>query len=455
MKTTIKGESFNEISESLEGLTTCGSIKEKNPRFFPWNLDERINLSFLLSYPMREGDTLAELAFKFDVSQESIVNANSMYSRSHNTSLVPISTLLVPSQSKPSFGKILAKFQEPKMGMIQVYIAIGVVGILAIIAIGATLFFIHFKRKRKVSIKNENMELQQLSLSVRTTSDKKELQKATEDFNSSNLIEGSVFHGIHKGKNLAIKRVPSDTLSKIDFHLFDKRIHHHPNIIRLLGTCLKEGSDSYIVLEYAENGSLKDWIHGGLAIKSHFIAACNCFLTGNQRVKTCLDIATSLQYMHHILNPSYVHGNIKSRNIFLDEISAQNWDQESWNKGYLAPEYQNEGQISPNPDIFAYGVENGSFIKLSDEIKRVLETENAEELRGWIDSGLGENYSFDGAVNLANLARSCVEDDPSLRPNAGEIVEKLLGLVDEEGDHQVDVCESSCKPLVKADEEER
>ncbi|PIM99739.1 Non-specific serine/threonine protein kinase [Handroanthus impetiginosus] len=191
--------------------------------------------------------------------------------------------------------------------------------------------------------------------------------------------------------------------------------------------------------------------------------------------------------MHHILNPSYVHGNIKSRNIFLDEdFSAklgnfgmpkcsltETEDQESWNKGYLAPEYQNEGKISPNLDIFAYGVvllevlsgkpplirdeerENGSFIKLSDEIKRVLETENAEELRGWIDSGLGENYSFDGAVNLANLARSCVEEDPSLRPNAGEIVEKLLRLVDEEGDHQVDICESSCKPLVKADEEER
>ncbi|PIM98607.1 Non-specific serine/threonine protein kinase [Handroanthus impetiginosus] len=430
MKTTIKGESFNEISESLEGLTTCGSIKEKNPRFFPWNLDERINLSV----PLKEGDTLAELAFKFDVSQESIVNANSMYSRSHNTSLVPISTLLVPSQSKPSFGKILAKFQEPKMGYPSTSL----------------------HRKRKVSIKNENMELQQLSLSVRTTSDKKvSFDGSQYNFDDPKMpletthlrsykkqlrisIQGSVFHGIHKGKNLAIKRVPSDTLSKIDFHLFDKRIHHHPNIIRLLGTCLKEGSDSYIVLEYAENGSLKDWIHGGLAIKSHFIAACNCFLTGNQRVKTCLDIATSLQYMHHILNPSYVHGNIKSRNIFLDEISAQNW------------------VLSGKPPLIRdEEKENGSFIKLSDEIKRVLETENAEELRGWIDSGLGENYSFDGAVNLANLARSCVEDDPSLRPNAGEIVEKLLRLVDEEGDHQVDVCESSCKPLVKADEEER
>ncbi|KAK4409997.1 protein LYK2 [Sesamum angolense] len=555
-KTTVAGESFYEISESLEGLTTCKAIQEKNPSIPPWNLRERISLlvplkcacpatddlsKFLLSYPVREGDKLSDLAVKFNASQENIVSANSRYSRTGlfkpDNSLLPLSTLLIPLQAKPVLG-LSAKSQEPNLGypaasikvrgshkrrkpkmwMIGVYIAIGMVGLLACLAIGAAFFFIHCKRKKEDPIKNGDSELQQLSLSIRTTSDKKvsfegsqynfddpitatttphkmrdenytfeELQKATEDFSLSNLIEGSVFHGRLKGKTLAIKRVPSDVISKIDYEILQERIHRHPNTIRLLGTCLTDSPDSYIVLEYAKNGSLKDWIHSGLAIKSQFIASCNCFLTWNQRVKICLDVATALQYMHHIMNPSYVHRNIKSRNIFLDEdfsakvgnfgmanCSGQEAeDQESyqaaWNKGYLAPEYLSEGIISPSMDVFAYGVvllevlsgkppttrdddkEDGSLIRLSDEIKQILQSEDAEELREWIDGALGENYSFDGAVMLANLARSCVEDDPCSRPNAGEIVEKLLRLVEELGEgEELNVCESSCKPLVKA-----
>ncbi|KAK6153151.1 hypothetical protein DH2020_012790 [Rehmannia glutinosa] len=560
-KTTIKGESFYEIAESLEGLTSCKAIKEKNPSFSPWNLVEKINLliplkcacpyssaglskiNILLSYPVKEVDTLAELAVNFNVTQENIVATYNKYSKTvfkPENSLLPFSTLLLPLENKPFLNfspktlepnsgnpaanilvKNSHKIKKPKMKMLGVYIAIAVIGLLiACIAIGAVIFFIHRKKKENEEpINNGDLEVQQqLGLSIRTTSDKKvsfegsqynfddpstdtttphkkplenytfeELQKATEDFSSSNLIEGSVFHGRLKGKNLAIKRVTPDTISKIDYHLFDERIHRHPNTIRLLGTCLTDGPDSFVVFEYAKNGSLKDWIHGGLAIKSHFIASCSCFLTWTQRIKICLDVATALQYMHHVMNPSYVLRNIKSRNIFLDEdfsakvgnlgmsrcIGTEADDQEScqgkiWKKGYLAPEYLAQGTISPSIDVFAYGVvllevlsgkppitldeekeDNRDFIKLSDEIKHILQSEDSEELRGWIDGALGENYSFDGAVMLANLAKSCVEDDPSSRPNAGEIVDKLLRLVEElpDGDQFINIITESVKQI--------
>ncbi|XP_073120694.1 protein LYK2 [Henckelia pumila] len=409
----------------------------------------------------------------------------------------------------------------PAIWIVVVCVAASTVGLLASIAIGAAIFFTCRKKKMQDSIKNGDVELQQLNLSIRTMSDKKvsydgsqyafddpisdittphkmvlenytfeELQKATDCFNLSNLIESTVFHGRLKGKNLAIKSCTSENLASIDFNLFHDRTYHHPNIIRMLGTCETEGSDSFIVLEFAKNGSLKDWIHGGLAIKSHFIASCDCFLTWNQRVKICLDVAVALQYIHHIMSPGYVHRNLKSRNVFLDEeFNAKignfgmakcvnvggDQGQEfypghpaGWNKGYLAPEYVNEGMITPGIDIFAYGmilleilsgkapitasddVGEVKFVKLSDEIKHVLGSEDAGRLKEWMDSSLGENYSFDAAMVLANVARSCVEDEPLSRPNAGEIVEKLLRLVEEVpqiGDKFT--CESSCKPLVK------
>ncbi|KAG9455551.1 hypothetical protein H6P81_000059 [Aristolochia fimbriata] len=189
-----------------------------------------------------------------------------------------------------------------------------------------------------------------------------ELRKATGDFNSGNFIEGTMFHGRLNGKNLAIKQLTSaETISKIDFELFQLGSHRHPNILRLLGTCVGTdhhgAGESYLVFEYAKNGSLKDWLHAGLAMKSQFIASCYCFLSWNQRLRICLHVAMALHYMHHTLSPSYIHGNVKSRNILLDEefnaklgnfgmsrCAAEDDDVEdheqyllsaSWSKGYL------------------------------------------------------------------------------------------------------------------------
>lgn len=388
------------------------------------------------------------------------------------------------------------------------------------IAFAAAFLVIRLKNKTEENgIGKGDLELQHLNLSVRTTCDKKvsfegspdtlkgkiiettprkmlletytveELRKATEEFSSTNQIEGSVFHGRINGKSTAIKRTNRETLTKMDFGLFNEALHHHPNILKLLGTCSTEGPESYLVFEFAENGSLKDWLHSGLAIKNQFIASCYCFLSWSQRLRICLDVAMALQYMHHVMNPSYVHRNLKSRNIFLDEEfgakmgnfgmagCVENDPEDpllystnpaSWSRGYLAPEYVHQGTISPSIDIFAYGVvlleilsgrppisrpdeKREGSIWLTEKIKSVLKSENVDELKEWMDSALGENYSFDAAISVAKLARSCVEEDSSLRPSAGEVVEKLSRLVEElpeEEDHFF-LSESSTKPLVK------
>ncbi|XP_052196976.1 protein LYK2 [Diospyros lotus] len=536
-RTAIEGESFHGIAESLEGLTSCKSIQEKNPGVQAWNLRDKLQLliplacacpdssqtKLLLSYPVTRGDTIFGLALKFNVTPESIIAVNNRSGTSFKPeNLLPFSTVLIPAKGRPVFsppaipnlGLLYPHKRKPKMWKVGVYIGVSGLVFGAGIATAAAFLVIQ-RRKKKQMRKMADLELQQLGLSIRTTSEKKvsfdqgsqdtldgrivdstphkmvleaytieELRKATEDFSSSNLIEGLVFHGRLNGKNLAIKRTQRETLSKVDFSLFQDATHHHPNIIRLMGTCSREVSNSFLVFEYAKNGSLKDWLHGGLAMKSQFIASCYCFLNWNQRLRICLDVATALQYMHHIMIPSYVHRNIRSRNIFLDEefnAKVGNFGMAacvedltenqplSWNKGYLAPEYLQKGIVSRSLDIFAYGVmvlevlsgktaitrgneEREDSVWLSQKIKSILESENAEDLRGWMDNALGEKYSFDAAVTLANLARACVDDDPALRPSAGEIMEKVSRLVEElpEGEPSTSICESSSKPLVQA-----
>ncbi|QCD96675.1 protein LYK2 [Vigna unguiculata] len=564
-KTAIKGESFYDIAQSLEGLTTCKAIRDNNPGVSPWNLDDRVRLiiplrcscpfssqltpqpKFLLSYPVTQGDTISSLASKFNITQQAIVSANHISSSqgfTPGTSLPPFTSILIPLNAKPVIGPLL-KPKEPNSGFqptsipvksphnkspmwkTELFIGLAGVALGVCIALAAAFFFIRLKHKKGdgSSCKEGDMELQHLNQSVRTTStsDKKvsfegsqdtldvkivdatsrkmlletytieNIRKATEDFSSSNHIEGSVYHGRLNGKNMAVKRTKAETVLKIDLGLFHDALHHHPNILRLLGTSVAEGKEqeeSFLVFEYAKNGSLKDWLHGGLAIKNQFIASCYCFLTWSQRLRICLDVASALQYMHHVMNPCYVHRNVKSRNIFLDEefgaklgnfgtADCVEHDTEdphfystnpaSWSLGYLAPEYVHQGIIAPSIDIFAYGVvllevlsgqtpisrpnEKGEgSIWLTDKIKSILVSENVNELRGWIDSALGENYSFDAAVSIVNIARACVEEDSCLRPSAREIVEKLSRLVEElpEGEQHMLMSESSSKPLVKA-----
>ncbi|KAK8586974.1 hypothetical protein V6N13_085985 [Hibiscus sabdariffa] len=43
------------------------------------------------------------------------------------------------------------------------------------------------------------------------------------------------------------------------------------------------------------------------------------FVFGLRICEKWLDVAVALQYMHQIMNPTYVHSNVKSRNIFLDD----------------------------------------------------------------------------------------------------------------------------------------
>ncbi|XP_073221969.1 protein LYK2 isoform X2 [Cicer arietinum] len=432
IKTTIKGESFYEISQSLEGLTSCKAIKDNNFGVLsPWNLDGNLKLviplkcacpfasspfvtpkpKYFLSYPIIEGDTISNLALKFNITKEAIVSSNNL---SSSKVLEPFTTILIPLNNNNPFLDFQAKPKQPnsyfptnnititksqhkksKMRTSEFYIGLIGVAIGAFFALVVTFLYMRLLKQKKVeenSCKERNMELQHLNQSVRTTSDKKasfegsqdtldgkindskphkvlletytieDLRKVTEDFSSNFHIEGSVFHGCLNGKNIAIKKMKNEILSKFDLEFFHDAIQDHPNIIKLLGTCISKGSssDSFLVFEYAKNGSLKDWLHGGLAIKNQFISSCYCFLNWNQRLKICLDVASALDYMHHVMNPSYVHFNVKSRNIFLDEefgakigkfgmsncVENETKDpkfystnRSSWSLGYLAPEF--------------------------------------------------------------------------------------------------------------------
>lgn len=139
----------------------------------------------------------------------------------------------------------------------------------------------------------------------------------------------------------------------------------HFNLISLFGVC-EHDKDFYLVYEFMENGSLKEWLH-----KEN----CLHVQSWNYLILIALDVANRLHYLHNFTAPAYVHKDINSCNILLNgdlraKITnfslarlAQRERNENWitscvlgAKGYLAPEYLRGGNLTPKIDVYAFGV---------------------------------------------------------------------------------------------------
>uniref|UniRef100_M8C308 Protein STRUBBELIG-RECEPTOR FAMILY 1 n=1 Tax=Aegilops tauschii TaxID=37682 RepID=M8C308_AEGTA len=222
-----------------------------------------------------------------------------------------------------------------------------------------------------------------------------------------------------------------------------KRVNHS-SLVRLSGFCVHHG-DTYLVFEFAENGALSDWLHGGGAT-----------LVWKQRVQAAFDVADGLNYLHHYTNPPCMHKNLKSSNVLLDDdlrakvssfalarsvpMGADGGDAQLTRhvvgtQGYLAPEYLEHGLITPKLDVFAFGVillellsgkeatfdggdKRGETLLWESAEGLVVDGEDARgKVRAFMDPRLSGDYPLDLAVTVASLAVRCVAREPRGRPS--------------------------------------
>nr|GEX93045.1 LysM domain receptor-like kinase 4 [Tanacetum cinerariifolium] len=142
---------------------------------------------------------------------------------------------------------------------------------------------------------------------------------------------------------------------------------NHFNLIGLYGVCEHDRA-CYLVYEFMENGSLKEWLEdkNKTSHKSQ---------TWTNRIRIGLDVAKGLQYLHNFASPAYVHKDINSSNILLSKalrakiskfglarLSDKDQNGNSSikcpfeSKGYLAPEYLETGFVTTKTDVYAFGV---------------------------------------------------------------------------------------------------
>ncbi|XP_010692495.2 protein LYK5 [Beta vulgaris subsp. vulgaris] len=477
----------------------------------PTNQQQRQYRSqYLLSYITTWGDDVSQIAEMFGVDYQSVLDANELR---ENDTIFPFTPILVPLTSPfthinlpsppptPSPQAETPDMPDTGGGSSNkgVFIGIGIgVGVLVLV-IGSFLvwfFVLRPSRKKPVSTsksegkgrkvsessslftplpvsytssqtstKSSSIGLDGLKLAIGslTAYKFKEIEKATGSFGEGNKIKGSMYRGEFNGDEAAIKilkgNVPNDEINIL------KHINHS-NITRLSGYCTHEGN-TYLVFEYAEKGSLDDWLFRQQKHQSvHFDDTLSQPVLGwKQRVQIACNIADALNYLHSYIQPPYIHKNLKTSNILLDSnfrakitnfgLARTLKDQSEsgvlhltkhvvGTHGYLAPEYIENGAVTTKLDIFAFGVVMLELLSGKPAVKppgtnkagpddllfivfrKVFEGENVrEKLMEFMDSNLGREYPLDVAYTVAQLGYRCVHPDMNSRPPISEIAMTL------------------------------
>eukprot|EP00262_Sarcandra_glabra_P016627 TRINITY_DN5480_c0_g4_i2.p1 TRINITY_DN5480_c0_g4~~TRINITY_DN5480_c0_g4_i2.p1 ORF type:complete len:637 (+),score=89.87 TRINITY_DN5480_c0_g4_i2:1601-3511(+) len=289
-----------------------------------------------------------------------------------------------------------------------------------------------------------------------------ELAKATDDFSLANKIGeggfGAVYYAELRGEKAAIKKMDMQASREFLAELKVLTRVHHLNLVRLIGFCT-EGS-LFLVYEFIENGNLNQHLRGSGREP----------LTWPARVQIALDSARGLEYIHEHTVPMYIHRDIKSANILIDnnfhakvadfgltkltEVGSTSLPTRLVGTfGYMPPEYAQFGDVSSKVDVYAFGVVLYELISAKEAVVKTggiianstgsaAETtglvalfdsvlsgpEPREDLCRLIDQRLGDNYPLDSVYKMAQLAKACTQENPQLRPSMRSLVVALMTL---------------------------
>ncbi|CAI2347784.1 unnamed protein product [Caenorhabditis sp. 36 PRJEB53466] len=228
-------------------------------------------------------------------------------------------------------------------------------------------------------------------------------------------------------RTIALKKVfvlekEAEILSKI----------RHKNIIQFYGICKSAGTDFFIVTEFAENGSLYDYIHSEVATMP---CGSNCFET---TVRWASQISNGIQYLHYDAVDTIIHRDLKSKNVVLDKnlvckicdfgtskdlthsFTAPSW---GGTAAWMSPEMilQSEG-LTTATDVWSYGV------VLWEILSREVPFENLSEFKIFTlitQSGITLAIPPSCPTPLQHLMKSCWKMTPKDRANMREIQNEL------------------------------
>ncbi|KAJ1284509.1 hypothetical protein BS78_03G209500 [Paspalum vaginatum] len=262
---------------------------------------------------------------------------------------------------------------------------------------------------------------------------------------------GSVYKGmLPDGTLIAVKKLDGISQGEKQFRAEVSTIGtvQHVNLIRLLGFC-SEQSTRMLVYEYMPNGSLDRNIFGSTPVE----------LRWNVRFQIALGVAKGLAYLHEECRSRIIHCDIKPENVLLDasfmpkiadfglaKLVGRDFSRVLTTMrgtiGYLAPEWISGTAITAKADVFSYGMmlfeimsgrRNSAWRQQGVEtFFPVLVATRLHEgnIQGLFDSELMRDADLQEGERACKVACWCVQDDEDTRPEMGEVVQILEGLLE-------------------------
>ncbi|KAI9125127.1 hypothetical protein K1719_003743 [Acacia pycnantha] len=459
----LGNHSFLGISEPLTIYLLCGCSKKSES-------DE-----IVVTYTVQKAETLFTIASFLNSTLENMKNSNRILNS--NPSFIDVGwVLFIPSDLN---GTPMASDNRGKGNKsTKIKIVVGILaGLAALLLLPTALILIVWRKTRKGASKK--------SVSNRTPSDPfhkkivkdekpfesekpaifslEEIEEATDYFDETRKIGvggyGSVYFGVMGEKEVAIKKMRSNKSKEFYAELKVLCKIHHINIVELLGYA--SGEDHlYLVYEYVANESLSNHLHDPL-LRGYQP------LSWNARVQIALDAAKGLEYIHDYTKARYVHRDVKTSNILLDEKYrakvadfglvrlVERTNDEDTNiatrlvgtPGYLPPESVKELKTTPKTDVFAFGVvlselvtgkralfrdslEANKMKSLITVVNKIFEDNDPETaLENVIDRNLQGCYPLKDVFQMVVLAERCLREDPLERPEMRQVVEALSHLM--------------------------
>ncbi|XP_061373708.1 receptor protein kinase-like protein ZAR1 [Gastrolobium bilobum] len=282
--------------------------------------------------------------------------------------------------------------------------------------------------------------------------------------------------GVGKGSSAAATVVAVRRLSEGDatwrFKEFESEVEaiarvRHPNVVPLRAYYYAH-DEKLLITDFIRNGSLHTALHGG---SSNSLPQ----LSWATRLKIAQETARGLMYIHEFSGRKYIHGNLKSTKILLDDdfspyvsgfgitrlclgtsrsttlapkrhssnqsnvTSAKGLKVEAFSNCYLAPEVRmGGGKLTQKCDVYSFGVvllelltgrvpdfgtENDDKV-LESFVRKAFKEE--QPLSDIIDPALlPEVYAKKQVIAAFHVALNCTELDPELRPRMKTVSESL------------------------------
>ncbi|KAF5954857.1 hypothetical protein HYC85_007713 [Camellia sinensis] len=289
-----------------------------------------------------------------------------------------------------------------------------------------------------------------------------QILQATDNFNDVNLRKyghsGDLFQGMFEdGIRVVIKKIDLLSVKKEaymkELNFFSKI--SHTRLVPLLGHCLENENEKYLVYKYMPNGDLSSSLYRKTNSEDGSLQSLD-WIT---RLKIAIGAAEGLSYLHHECSPALVHRDVQASSILLDdkfevrlgslsEVCAQEGEnhQSKITRLLRLPSTCEQGTFgSPSAtcayDVYCFGkvllelvtgklgISASSEAKMKDWLEETLpyiSIYDKELVTNIVDPSLiVDEDLLEEVWAMAIVARSCLNPKPSRRPLMRYILKAL------------------------------